>query len=48
MNIGVNADSLVQLFELREIEKKILENTSVNISIDSASIVQSQTGELPI
>ena len=48
LNIGVNADSLVQLFELREIEKKILENTSVNISIDSASVVQSQTGESPI
>lgn len=48
LNIGVNADSLVQLFELREIEKKILENASVNISIDSASVVQSQTGESPI
>ena len=47
LNIGVNADGLVQLFELREIEKKILENTSVNISI-SASVVQSQTGESPI
>ena len=48
LNIGVNADSLVQLFELREIEKKILEDTSINISIDSASVVQSQTGESPI
>lgn len=49
LNIGVNADSLVQLFELREIEKKMpAENISVNISIDSASITQSQTGESPI
>lgn len=49
LNIGVSADGLVQLFELREIEKKIpAENVSVNISADSASIVQSQTGELPI
>ena len=49
LNIGVNADGLVQLFELREIEKKMpAENVSVNISADSASIVQSQTGESPI
>ena len=48
LNIGVNADGLVQLFELREIKKKVLENVSVNISIDSASVVQSQTGESPI
>ena len=48
LNIKVNADGLVQLFELKEIKKKISENASVNISIDSASVVQSQTGESPI
>ena len=49
LNIGVNADGLVQLFELREIEKKMpAENISVNISVDSASVVQSQIGESPI
>ena len=49
LNIGVNADGLVQLFELREIEKKIpAENISVKISADSASVVQSQIGESPI
>ena len=49
LNIGVNADGLVQLFEIREIKKKMpAENFSVNISADSASVVQSQTGESPI
>ena len=51
LNIGVNADGLVQLFERIEITKEIkmpAESTSVNISIDSASIVQSQIGESPI
>ena len=49
LNIGVNADGLVQLFELREIEKKMpAENISVNISADSASVIQSQTGQSPI
>lgn len=49
LNIGVNADGLVQLFEVREIEKKMpAENISVNISVDSASVIQSQIGESPI
>ena len=49
LNIGVNADGLVQLFERREIKKKMpAENFSVNISADSASVVQSQIGESPI
>ena len=49
LNIGVNVDGLVQLFELREIEEKMpAENTSINISVDSASVIQSQTGESPI
>ena len=49
LNIGVNANGLVQLFELKEIEEKMpAESTSINISVDSASVVQSQTGESPI
>ena len=49
LNIGVNVDGLIQLFEIREIKEKMpAENISVKISIDSASVVQSQTGELPI
>ena len=49
LNIGVNADGLVQLFELKEIEEKIpAESTSINISVDSVSVVQSQIGESPI
>ena len=49
LNIGVNADGLVKLSKVREIKKKMpAENISVNISIDSASVVQSQTGESPI
>ena len=48
LNIGVNTDSLIQLFEIKEAKKKISENALVNISIDSASVVQSQTGESPI
>ena len=51
-NIGVNADGLVQLSESRKIEtivkKMPAESTSINISVDSASVVQSQTGESPI
>ena len=54
LNIGVNADGLVQLFEHGQkeiITKKIkmpAENISVKISADSASVVQSQIGESPI
>ena len=51
LNIGVNADGLVQLSERRviEIEKKMpAENISVKVSADSASVVQSQIGESPI
>ena len=51
-NIGVNANGLVQLSESRKIEtivkKMPAESTSINISADSASVVQSQIGESPI
>ena len=51
-NIGVNANGLVQLSESRKIEtivkKMPAESTSVKISADSASVVQSQIGESPI
>ena len=54
LNIGANADGLIQLSELikpevETIEKKMpAENISVKVSADSASVVQSQIGESPI
>ena len=42
-------DTSIQFFGVREIKKKMpAENISVNISADSASVVQSQIGESPI